>query len=163
MNKRKIAIYTSLSIVGIAASYFAYTKIRNAKEIKFIHKELDGAGGYGTIKDFAKVFEGLNYINSLKSTHPNIILLQNDPITDFRVKLNKAISGIGTDADAVKAVFRNLKDKVQIAQIADSYQRNYNANLLDAIMDEFSFREGSANSNELLEIIKSKPDFRVAG
>lgn len=163
MDKRKIVIYTSASIVGIAVSYFIYTKIRNANEIKFIHNELDGTGGYGTIKDFAKVFEGISYINNLKSTHPNIILLQNDPITAFRVKLNKAISGIGTDTDAVKAVFRNLKDKVQIAQIADSYQRNYNANLLDAIMDEFSFREGSANSNELLEIIKSKPDFRVAG
>ncbi|PIZ51346.1 hypothetical protein COY27_03890 [Candidatus Woesearchaeota archaeon CG_4_10_14_0_2_um_filter_33_13] len=162
MNKRKIAIYTSISIVGIAASYFVYTKIRNANEIKFIHKELDGAGGYGTIKDFAKVFEGTNYINGLKAKYPNLILLRNEYITEARTKLNKAISGIGTDTDTVKAVFRNLKDKVQIAQIADSYQRNYNTNLLDAIMDEYSFREGSSDANELLNIMKSKLDYRVS-
>lgn len=162
MNKRKIIIITSLSVVGVATSYFIYTRIRNASEIKLIHTKLEGAGGYGTIKDFAKVFEGANYVNTYRSKYPNVILLVNDAITTSRKELNKAISGIGTDDDALKNVFRNLKDKVQIAQVADSYQKNYNINLLDAIMDESSFKAGSDNARELTEIMKSKPDFRVA-
>lgn len=163
MNKQQIINITLGTLVVGSVGYFAYTKIRNAKEIKFIHAALEGSGGYGTIKDFAKVFEGNTYIDSLKNKYPNVILLVNDAITTNRKALYKAIKGLGTDTDSVKNIFRNLKDKVQIAQVADSYQRNYKTNLLDAIMDEFAFRAGSDNAKELTEIMKSKPNFRVAG
>lgn len=163
MDKRQIINITIGSLVVGSIGYFAYTKIRNAKEIKFIHTALEGSGGYGTIKDFAKVFEGTTYVDSLKNKYPNVILLVNDAITTNRKALYEAIKGVGTDTDAVKNIFRSLKDKVQIAQVADSYQRNYKTNLLDAIMDEFAFRAGSDNAKELTEIMKAKPDFRVAG
>ncbi|MDD3875363.1 MAG: hypothetical protein PHT69_01965 [Bacteroidales bacterium] len=163
MDKRQIINITIGSLVVGSIGYFAYTKIRNAKEIKFIHAALEGSGGYGTIKDFANVFQGNAYIDSIKNKYPNVILLVNDAITANRKALYNAIKGVGTDTDEVKNVFRNLKDKVQIAQVADSYQRNYKTNLLDAIMDEFTFRSGSENADELTEIMKSKPDFRVAG
>lgn len=161
MNKRKIIIISSASVVGIAISYFAFIKIRNNKEIKFIISELEGTGGYGSIQDFAKIFAGSSYINEIKAKNPNIILLKNDYITKYRKELYDAIDGVGTDVDAVKSVFRNLKDKIQIAQIADSYQRNYKINLLDAILDESAFKSGSNDANELLNIMKSKLNYRI--
>jgi len=162
MNKRKIIIITSLSVVGVATSYFVYTRVRNDKEIKFINKELEGSGGYGTIEDFAEVFEGSAYINKIKAKNPNLILLRNEPITDFRKQLYKAIKGIGTDSPVILNIFRTLKDKVQVAQIADSYQRNYNENLLEAIMGEVYFSPKSNNAKVLLNILKSKTNFRVS-
>lgn len=164
MNKKNIIITISSTLVASGLAYLTIVKIRNKKEINKIHSALDGRGGaYGTIEDFKDVFEGAAYLNKMQTKYKDLILLKGDYITDYRKKLYDAIDGIsyGTDTDTIKSIFRNLKDKVQIAQIADSYQRNYKISLLDAIKDENSFKAGGSDMNELLDIMISKPNFRI--
>lgn len=161
MNKRKILIISSSVLVAGGLGYYIYTRFRNKKEIREIHAKLDGReGAYGSIEDFAEVFSGTPYINDMKAKHKNLILLRDEPITAFRMQLNDAIAGLGTDEDAIKGVFRTLKDRVHMAQVAASYQKHYNENLLDALKGEMDVDD--SEMKELLEIMMSKPAFRTS-
>ena len=161
MEKRKIIILISSVVVLGGAGYLTYTSIRNKKERDQIYKILDtDAGSYGGIEDFSNVFEGDAYINGIKLKYPTVILLKPDYITEARKELYDAISTLGgTDEEAIKSVFRSLKDKIQIAQVAQSYRNNYGENLLDALKGEMDVK--SDDMKELATIIKNKPNFRV--
>lgn len=161
LNKRKIFIIASSALVVGGVGYFIYSKFRNKNEIARIHAALDGReNAYGTIEDFADVFNGLPYIKDMKAKNPNIILLIPDYVTVYRKALHQAISGAGTDESAIKNIFRKLRDKVQIAQVADSYQRNYSENLLDALKGDMDVDD--EEMRELNDIMISKPAFRVS-
>lgn len=160
MNKKKIIIIASSTIVVSGIAYLAYLKIRNKKEINQIHAALDGrTGAYGSIEDFSDVFEGANYINKIKAKQPNLIQLRPDYVTEYRKKIYYALAGVGTDEEAIKGIFRALKDKVQIAQVAESYQNNYKVNLLDALKDDMDV--DSDDMKQLLDIMIQKPAFRI--
>lgn len=160
MNTRKILIITSSAIVVSGIGYITYTKFRNKSEINKIHAALDDrAGSYGSIEDFSGVFAGASYVSKMKKEHPELILLKGDYVTDYRKQLYDAMWGIGTDTDTIKSVFRKLKDKVQVAQIAESYQKNYNINLLDALKGDIDIK--SDDMKELLDLMIQKPAFRI--
>lgn len=161
INKRNIIIIGSSVLVASSVGYYIYAKIRNKREINEIHAALDGkVGAYGSIEDFADVFSGETYVNEKKAQHPNLILLKGEYITAYRKALNNAISGFGTDEDAIKGVFRKLKDRVQIAQVADSYQRNYKENLLDALMGDMD--PDDQEMKDLKDIMINKLAYRVS-
>jgi hypothetical protein len=161
MDKKKIIIISSAIIAASGIGYLIYLKIRNKKEINQIHAAIDGrSGAYGTIEDFSDVFDGANYINKIKSKQPKLILLKGDYVTTYRKKLYDYLTTIvGTDEEGIKSIFRTLKDKVQIAQVAESYMRNYNVNLLEAIKDDIN--DDSDDMKELLDIMTQKPAFRI--
>ena len=159
-GKTKILIGISSALIASGLGYFAYSKIRNKREINLIHAKLDGRdGAYGSIEDFNDVFSGASYLSTLKSKYENLIMLRGEFVTKFRKDLYDAIDGWGTDTGAIKSVFSKLKDRVQIAQIADSYQRNYNENLLEALKGDMDVDDDTMK--ELLDIIINKPAFRL--
>jgi len=161
MNKRKILIWSSAVAVLSGVGYVIYSKFRNKKEIADIHNALDNrAGAFGNMDDYADIFSGKGYISRVESKVNNVIYLKDDYVTTFRKSLGDAIRGSGTDEEAIKAVFRKLKDKVQIAQVAESYQKNYEENLLDALKDDMDV--DSDEMKEIYDIILIKPAYRVA-
>ena len=169
MEKRRIITIISAAVVVGGAGYFTYTSIRNKNEKNQIFKILDSdVGSYGGVEDFSDVFAGDAYINKIKLKYPTIIKLKDTYVTDARKELYDAIrrvvgwgddSGFGTNEEAIKAVFRSLKDKIQIAQVAQSYRNNYKINLLEALKGEMDVK--SDDMKELFNIIKAKPNFRV--
>jgi len=161
MNKRNIIIIISSVVVASGVGYIVYTKIRNRNEINKIHASLDGnEGAYGSVEDFADVFSGTSYISNMKSKYPSLILLIDKYVSGYRKELRDAISGAGTDEDAIKSIFRKFKDRVQVAQVAESYKKYYGENLLDAIKGEMDNDE--TEMKELSEIMIGKPAFRLA-
>ena len=54
----------------------------------------------------------------------------------------------GDDEEAIKDVFRKLKDRVQVAEVSESYQKNYGENLLDALLGEMD-----ADDKEMKDIL----------
>ena len=161
MDKRKILIAISSTLVVSGVGYFIYSKIRNKKEVNQIHAILDDrTKAYGSIEDFSDVFAGRGYINNIESKVKNVIFLLPDYVTQYRKLLNSAISGAGTDEDAIKVIFRKMKDKVQIAQVAESYQKNYGVNLLEDLKNDMDV--DSADMKELLNIMITKPAYRVS-
>jgi hypothetical protein len=159
-KKRKIIIAISSTIVVAGVAYIIARRQRNKKRINQIHAILDNRSGqYGSIKDFSDLFSGAAFVNTAKSKKSNIILLRDEYVTLNRKRLNAAIKGAGTDEDAIKDVFRALKDKVQMAQVAESYRKNYNINLLEDMLGDMD--EDSADMNDIRDIIMSKPNYRV--
>ncbi|MHA1988428.1 MAG: hypothetical protein ACW98D_17500 [Promethearchaeota archaeon] len=160
MNKRNILIIASSTLVASGLGYFIYTKFRNKNEIAKIHKILDDEeGSYGSVEDYAQIFTGDKYVRDLQSKYNNLIMLRPDFITAYRKALNKAIQYWGTDEDAIKDVFRKLKDRVQVAQVSASYQKNYGENLLDALKGEMDGDEETMR--ELESIVMDMPAFRL--
>jgi hypothetical protein len=160
MNKRNILIILGSSIVVGGVGYFVYTKFRNKREIREIHAKLDGnEGSYGSIEDFQEVFNGSSYVQKMKNAHKNIIQLKPAYITKYRRELEDAIVGAGTDEVAIKDVFRKLKDRVQVAEVSDSYQRHNGENLLDALLDDMDADDKTMK--ELLEMMINKLAYRI--
>ena len=169
MEKKTVITIISSAVVLGGVGYLTYTSIRNKKEKNQIFEILNSnTGGYGGVEDFSDVFTGDAYINKIKLKYPTIIKLKDTYVTDARKELYNAIkrvvgwgddSGFGTNEEAIKAVFRSLKDKIQIAQVAQSYRNNYSENLLEALKGEMDVK--SDDMKELFNIIKAKPNFRV--
>lgn len=64
----------------------------------------------------------------------------------------------GDDEQKVYGIFRKLKDKVQVSQVAKAYQDNNPKNLIDTLKDRF----GTAEIKIVLEIINKLPNYRTA-
>lgn len=63
----------------------------------------------------------------------------------------------GDDENKVYAVFRELKDKVAVSQVASAYQDAYKENLIDTLHD----RMDDAEVNTVLDIVKPLPSYRT--
>ncbi|MCB0374446.1 MAG: hypothetical protein KDD04_00850 [Sinomicrobium sp.] len=63
----------------------------------------------------------------------------------------------GDDEDKVYGVFRELKDKVQVSQVAGAYQELYKKNLIDKLHDRFTKSE----VQKVLDIVKPLPSYRT--
>ncbi len=64
----------------------------------------------------------------------------------------------GDDEQKVYGVFRKLKDKVQVSQVAKAYQEQYSENLIDILKDRF----GADEIKIVLNIIHKLPNYRTA-
>ncbi|WP_299186640.1 hypothetical protein [uncultured Aquimarina sp.] len=63
----------------------------------------------------------------------------------------------GDDEELIYSVFRNLKDKVQVSQVAKAYQRDYKVSLRDQLKDRFDKDE----IKKVLGIIGRLPEYRT--
>lgn len=63
----------------------------------------------------------------------------------------------GDDEAKVYGVFRELKDKVQVSQVAKAYQDAYGDNLIDKLNDRF----GDSEVKTVLDIVKPLPSYRT--
>jgi len=161
MDKRKILIIASSTLVASGIGYLLYTKARNKKEIAKIHNILDAdKNRFGSVEDYADIFTGDKYVRDLQSKYNNLLLLKPTFITRYRADLDKAMAYWGTDEDAIKDVFRKLKDRVQVAQVSASYQKHYGKSLLDSLKSEMD--EGDAPMRDLQQIVMDMPAFRLS-
>ena len=63
----------------------------------------------------------------------------------------------GDDENKVYGVFRSLKDKVQVSQVARAYQELYGENLVDKLYDKFDESE----IKKVLGIVRGLPAYRT--
>ena len=96
----------------------------------------------------------------VRSTGRQILTLKNEVATDYANQINAAWgswwSG-GDDEQKVYSVFRKLRDKVQVSQLANAYLRNFGVNLIDKLNERLDEKE----IQKVLAIIKPLPAFRT--
>lgn len=96
----------------------------------------------------------------VSSTGRQILTLKNEVASDYAKQIHAAWgswwSG-GDDEDKVYGVFRKLRDKVQVSQIATAYLRNFGVNLIDKLNDRLDDKE----IKNVLSIVKPLPAFRT--
>lgn len=162
--KKTTKIFIGITSVALVGGGIA-TSIENSNKSKLkslILSSIDGrVSATGTIKDFQDVFNGDSYIDSVMSklSGKPFVKLKDEYVTKYRTELFNAIDGIGTNDESIKSVFSSLKDKIAIAQVAQSYKNHYKETLLDAILGDVSV--GSALGIELNNAILLKPNYRI--
>ena len=102
-----------------------------------------------------------DYIESVKSSVTGtIILLNPSEVTSIANKLNSYLKPWyfgGDDEEGIYQLFSALKDKVQVAQIAQEYQKTFGEALPEKLSDHLNETELS----KVLSIIDQKPPYRT--
>lgn len=104
----------------------------------------------------------IHYLNKvLQSVNKEILVLKTSTASNYADQIYKAWGNWyqgGDDEEKVYGVFRKMKDKVQVSQVAKVYQDTYSKNLIDTLKDRFDKEEITI----VLNIIKALPNYRTA-
>ncbi|WP_452223682.1 hypothetical protein [Lacinutrix chionoecetis] len=104
----------------------------------------------------------IHYLNKvLQAVNREVLVLKTSTASRYADQIHKAWGSWyegGDDEEKVYGVFRRLKDKVQVSQVAKAYQENYSKNLIDTLKDRFDKSEITI----VLNIIKALPNYRTA-
>ncbi|TPN87125.1 hypothetical protein [Aquimarina algicola] len=162
--KKVAGLQVTAGAVGLILIGTTYITLRNRKRNKLasnllsqLSKSLnpDGKGLESEtaldVKYVEKVF------NSISG---KIVVLKGSTATRYANEIHKAFKPwyLGGDLEEnVYAVFRNLKDKVQVSQVAKAYQREHKLNLRDQLKDRFDKDE----IKTVLGIISRLPKYRI--
>lgn len=102
----------------------------------------------------------VNYADKVLNAIPaSIVVLKGSTATRYANEIHKAFRPWYRGGDLeenVYAIFRNLKDKVQVSQVAKAYQREHKLNLRDQLKDRFDKDE----IKTVLRIIERLPKYR---
>ena len=96
----------------------------------------------------------------LKKVKGKVLTLNKNAASKFADRIHNAWGAWyegGDDETKVYGVFRELKDKVQVSQVAKAYQEAYAENLIDKLNDRF----GDSEVKTVLDIIKPLPTYRT--
>lgn len=96
----------------------------------------------------------------VRNSGRQILTLRNEVAGAYADQLHAAWRGwwLGGDNEkAVYQVFRELKDKVQVSQVADAYLKNHQQHLIDKLNERLDDEE----INRILAIVRPLPAFRT--
>ena len=97
----------------------------------------------------------------LQTVNREVLVLKTSTASRYADQIHKAWGSWyqgGDDEEKVYGVFRKMKDKVQVSQVAKAYQETYSKNLIDTLKDRFEKDEITI----VLNIIKALPNYRTA-
>ncbi len=104
----------------------------------------------------------IHYLNKvLQAVNREVLVLKTSTASRFADQIHKAWGSWyqgGDDEEKVYGIFRKMKDKVQVSQVAKAYQETYSKNLIDTLKDRFEKDEITI----VLNIIKTLPNYRTA-
>ena len=102
------------------------------------------------------------YLNKvLQAVSNEVLVLKISKASKYADQIHKAWGSWyqgGDDEEKIYGVFRKMKDKVQVSQVAKAYQDTYSKNLIDTLKDRFDKDEITI----VLNIIKALPNYRTA-
>jgi hypothetical protein len=103
-----------------------------------------------------------NYLEKvLQKVNGQVLALKESTASYYAKQIKNAFGAWyqgGDDEDKVYSVFRQLKDKVQVSQVAKAYQDDESKNLIDVLR----YRFGKDEIKIVLDIVNSKPNYRTA-
>ncbi|MDN3492797.1 hypothetical protein [Winogradskyella bathintestinalis] len=97
----------------------------------------------------------------LQTVNREVLVLKTSTASRYADQIHKAWGSWyqgGDDEEQVYGVFRKMKDKVQVSQVAKAYQETYSKNLIDTLKDRFDKEEITI----VLNIVKALPNYRTA-
>lgn len=161
--KKVAALQLSAGVVGIVFVGTSYIAWRNRKRDKLsnallssltrkLHPDTKGLASESALD--------ARYVDQvLQGISASIVVLKKSTATIYANQIHQAFKPWylgGDDEEAVYAIFRRLKDKVQVSQVAKAYGRAYNIALKDQLKDRFSNDE----IKTVLSIIGKLPKYR---
>lgn len=161
MSKTNTVLTVSVGVLFIGATLFSLRKrrrdIRTGKVLIAIQTQLEPIAKGLTAQN---AFD-IHYLNKvLQHIRKDVLVLKASTASRYADQIYKAwgrwYQG-GDDEQQVYSVFRSLKDKVQVSQVAKAYQNTYSKNLIDALKDRFDKEEITI----VLNIVNALPNYRT--
>lgn len=160
VRKATLKIIGVVSTLGLMASIYLVIEHRRKDKlavalIRELNKLLNpNASGLMSEEAF-----DIHYAEEAAKKVKGILLIKADAASRYAKDINNAFGLLQDDEDRIYSVFRSLKDKVQVSQVAKAYQSDYKVNLIDKLRAKLSNSEVA----EVLKIVNALPRYRVVG
>ncbi len=163
MNQKTLIVIGSVAALG--AAYSIYAKVQQGRKdqlasalIRAIQKAIEPASSALAAED---AFD-IHYTDQvLKKIPGQLYLLSLSETTKLANQIHSSFGSFwsgGDDEDQLYGIFRKLKDKVQVSQVAKAYYTRYKINLIDKLHDQLNNREVDV----ILGIVQELADYRKA-
>lgn len=161
--KKVIGLQIAATTVGLILVGTTYITVRNRKRDKVASALLQQLG-----KMLNPVSKGLSREEALDEKYAgqvlnkitgHVVVLKKSTATRYANEIHKAFKPWYRGGDAeenIYAVFRNLKDKVQVSQVAKAYLSMHKVSLGDQLKNRFDTNE----IKTVLSIISRLPRYR---
>ncbi|WP_271769175.1 hypothetical protein [Aquimarina algiphila] len=162
--KKVVGLQITAGTVGLILIGTTYITLRNKKRNKLASSLLGELSK--SLNPDSKGLESsaaldVKYVDRVfNSSSGKIIVLKKSTATRYANEIHKGFRPWYRGGDLeenIYAVFRNLKDKVQVSQVAKAYQREHKLNLRDQLKDHFDRSE----IKTVLGIISRLPKYRT--
>jgi len=157
----KIVAISTASMFVLTIGYFS---IRARKRDERSAAFLQGITAHLKQSDDSFQVEGAfdpKYVDRVvQQVRDTIISLKKEAALDYASQLHSAWKPwyLGGDDEALAySVFRQLKDKVQLAQLAAAYQQSYQQSLIETLKERLDKKE----INTIMGIIQPLPPYRT--
>lgn len=161
--KKAVGLQITGATVGLILMGTTYITLRNRKRdgiAKSLLAKLNTKLNPTTKGLSSEAALDVNYTDRVLNAIPSrIVVLKGSTATRYAKQIHKAFRPWYKGGDLeenVYSVFRSLKDKVQVSQVAKAYQREHNLNLKDQLKDRFDKDE----IKTVLNIISGLPKYR---
>lgn len=162
MNLTYKIIGASVGSLLIGTTYFSVRKrsrdLRTSKLLSAIQAQIQPISSGLTSQN---AFD-IHYLNKvLQTVNREVLVLKTSTASRYADQIYKSWGSWyqgGDDEEQVYGVFRKMKDKVQVSQVAKAYQETYSKNLIDTLKDRFDNEEITI----VLNIVKALPNYRTA-
>ncbi|MFL0147964.1 hypothetical protein V2598_06490 [Tenacibaculum maritimum] len=155
-------IGASVGTLFIGTTFFSMRKrsrdVRTSKLLTAIQAQIQPISS-GLTSQNAFDIHFLNKV--LQTVNREVLVLKTSTASRYADQIHKAWGSWyqgGDDEEQVYGVFRKMKDKVQVSQVAKAYQETYSKNLIDTLKDRFDKEEITI----VLNIVKTLPNYRTA-
>ena len=155
-------IGASVGTLFIGTTFFSMKKrsrdLRTSKLLTAIQAQIQPISS-GLTSQNAFDIHFLNKV--LQTVNREVLVLKTSTASRYADQIHKAWGSWyqgGDDEEQVYGVFRKMKDKVQVSQVAKAYQETYSKNLIDTLKDCFDKEEITI----VLNIVKALPNYRTA-
>lgn len=155
-------IGASVGTLFIGTTFFSMRKrsrdLRTSKLLTAIQAQIQPISS-GLTSQNAFDIHFLNKV--LQIVNREVLVLKTSTASRYADQIHKAWGSWyqgGDDEEQLYGVFRKMKDKVQVSQVAKAYQETYSKNLIDTLKDRFDKEEITI----VLNIVKALPNYRTA-
>jgi hypothetical protein len=155
-------IGASVGTLFIGTTFFSMRKrsrdLRTSKLLTAIQAQIQPISS-GLTSQNAFDIHFLNKV--LQTVNREVLVLKTSTTSRYADQIHKSWGSWyqgGDDEEQVYGVFRKMKDKVQVSQVAKAYQETYSKNLIDTLKDRFDKEEITI----VLNIVKALPNYRTA-
>ena len=155
-------IGASVGTLFIGTTFFSMRKrnrdLRTSKLLTAIQAQIQPISS-GLTSQNAFDIHFLNKV--LQTVNREVLVLKTSTASRYADQIHKAWGSwyqSGDDEEQVYGIFRKMKDKVQVSQVAKAYQETYSKNLIDTLKNRFDKEEITI----VLNIVKALPNYRTA-
>jgi hypothetical protein len=99
----------------------------------------------------------IHYADEVVKKVNNVLIMKADAAQRLAKEIYSAWSWANDNEDRIYNVFRSLKDKVQVSQVARAYKDAYKVNLIEVFRSKLSDNE----IGQVLRIVNGLPRYRV--